>query len=74
MPVYLGRDKISGGGGVSSEEITPEAIGALPETTTPADIGALPTSEKGTANGVASLNANGKVTAIQAQAAILSLE
>lgn len=40
MPIYLGRDKISGGGGVSIEEITPEAIGALPETTTPADIGA----------------------------------
>lgn len=73
MPIYLGKDKISsGGGGVSIEEITPEAIGALPETTTPADIGALPTSEKGTANGVASLNTHGKVRANQLTSKIIS--
>ena len=73
MPIYLGKDKISGGGGVSIEEITPEAIGALPETTTPADIGALPTSEKGAENGIASLDGDGKVTAEQASSQIVEI-
>ena len=37
----------------------------------PADIGAIPTSQKGSANGVASLDVNGKVTASQASSKVI---